>query len=273
MKRIKKIIKEEIKNFVNNIINESYKSVEESYYGQLITISFNIIHNYFDEEDKDYFITQFKLNSFETTNGNYRNVNEICDEFDIEYYFGTDIAQELIDCDNDITDDDIISDSYDENNERNVIYKEITLNILDSNNLTTNNINDINEYLKKYYGESFNYQTAFYLLTDGTMLSGGSNIVRDIDHHSLEGLLNKDLESIMQMGIIRLMPESPGFDLRKLPTEEQFNILKRWINFFSDKTIYIDFGNKVYGKYYKPHYQEIINDIYNYFLDDIKPVN
>lgn len=69
------------------------------------------------------------------------------------------------------------------------------------------------------------------------------------------------------------MPESPGFEIHRLPTYDQERCLSRFIKHYSDDTIYVDFGNGIYAAYKSPHSSDkILYDIEEYFTDGVKPL-
>ena len=80
-------------------------------------------------------------------------------------------------------------------------------------------------------------------------------------------------DEAIDMGIIRLMLESPGFEVHRLPSYEQEIKLSKFIQYFSNDTIYVDFGNGIYSTYTSPHhYSKILNDMEDYFTDGIQPL-
>ena len=132
---------------------------------------------------------------------------------------------------------------------------------------------------KRYFGITNNFKEVGYILLDGSMLNfssaknGGNR--RDFDHRQV-GEIGSDMLSFMKMGNIRM--QSNGFELRKMPTKQQFNTLIRFIHQNNDYII-IDFATEAAD--YAEHSVEypkgtninrIINDIINYYKNGIKPI-
>ena len=254
----------QIKKIKNKLINESYDS-EYGEYGELIDIKFNILVE--KAEDGETY-EEYRLIEFNTIKGEKFTPNEVCDYMDLCNYFGDDVAYEM--------------DSYKRDKENFV--KEYTDEYgyvvteyscyLTLNNMDDLRNGDVNDFLKKVYGTTEYFESAIWLLEDGTLLNGDEgNGYRTVDHNSIEGTLQMSCDDAMDMGIIRLMPESPGFEVHRLPSYEQENMLSKFIKHFSDETIYVDFGNGVYSTYKSPHhYSKILSDIEDYFTDGVKPL-
>lgn len=258
------ITEEQVKKIKNILINESYDS-EYGKYGELIDIKFDVL---VEKDDNGETYENYRIIEFNTIRGENFKPNEVCDYMDLCDYFGDDVAYEI--------------DSY-ERNEKNLVNQYVDddgYNVTEySGYLKLNDIDDlrngdVNDFLKKVYGTTEYFESAIWLLEDGTLLNGDEgNGYRTIDHNSIEGTLKISCDEAMDIGIIRLMPESPGFEIHRLPSYEQENMLSKFIKNFSDETIYVDFGNGVYSMYNSPHhYSKILSDIEDYFTEGIKPL-
>lgn len=130
---------------------------------------------------------------------------------------------------------------------------------------------------KKEFGLTSNFKEAGYLLPDGSLLDfsekrdGGTPGVRSLDHRNISRIDITMLE-FMAQGNIRIMAESPGFDLMTKPTAKQKTALRRYIseNIYRDD-FYIDLGipgvhSTEHLDYPKGTYVErILNDIDHYY--------
>lgn len=257
------ITESQLKNCTKKIINESN---EDSYgeYGMLIDIKFNIIVEKYNNGEV---YEEYKIIEFNTIKGEKFTPNEVCYYSDLCDYFGDDVAYEI--------------DEYEKSEKNHIKHYEEDDYYVDEyyGYLVLNNIDDlrngdVNDFLKKVYGTTDFFESAIWLLDDGTLLNGDEgNGYRTIDHTSIEGTLNMSCDEIMDNGIIRLMPESPGFEIHKDPTYEQELLLSKFIRHFQENDIYIDFGNGIYAIYSSPHhYSKIIYDINEYFNEGIKPL-
>lgn len=130
---------------------------------------------------------------------------------------------------------------------------------------------------KKTLGLTDNFNEAGYMLQDGSLLdfsgrSQGSNAYnqRTIDHREINEF-GYDMNEFIDLGNIRLQPESNGFELMKEPTEQQYNKLKEYIN-KSNGEVFIDiYKNGKMGLYDTADYKsgtptnKIISDLQYYF--------
>ena len=94
----------------------------------------------------------------------------------------------------------------------------------------------------KEFGTTDNINEAGYLLTDGILLDfsgkreGGEPNQRSYDHRQISGNIEElhggsaGMQEFMNMGNIRLLPESGGIDMVQPPTEKQVSILKNLID-------------------------------------------
>lgn len=130
---------------------------------------------------------------------------------------------------------------------------------------------------KKELGLTNNFKEAGYMLQDGSLLdfsgrSQGSNAYnqRTMDHREINQF-GYDMNEFIDLGNIRMQPESNGFELMKEPTEQQYKKLKEYID-KANGEVYIDiYKNGHMGTYdtadYKPgtSSSKIINDLQYYF--------
>ena len=146
---------------------------------------------------------------------------------------------------------------------------------------------------KKEFGITTDFREAGYITPDGELLdfSGKRNggplgkrsqdhreigeIYTDEQYHSAEnkypnmGTATAIMQDFIDMGNIRVMPETNGFDLTLEPTQAQYNTLREYIDNSSDD-IYVDI-NKHNGYYDSASYpagtssSKIINDLKTYF--------
>lgn len=111
---------------------------------------------------------------------------------------------------------------------------------------------DIFQKVIEYFGTTSDFRETGYILPDGTMLdfsdkrNGGIPGRRSLDHREIMVILNKPateaMISFMNRGCIRVMPESPGLDISVCPTEKQFDVIRRFANYFRG-AIYVDISN------------------------------
>lgn len=137
------------------------------------------------------------------------------------------------------------------------------------------------ERLKKHFGTTSNILESGFILTDGSILdlseknNGGSAGMRNADHRDINFIYpnkgnTESLIHFMNIGNIRLVPETKGIDLVTMPNELQFKILRQYINYFNGEII-LDISDKkginISSKEYKIHTSSsrIINDIKEYF--------
>lgn len=105
----------------------------------------------------------------------------------------------------------------------------------------------INEKAIKEFGLINDFKEAGYILTNGKLLDfsgkrdGGCSGVRYMDHREIESILESNytdaLIEFMNMGNIRLNPESQGLDISVLPTKEQEITLRNYFNYFKGEII------------------------------------
>lgn len=139
---------------------------------------------------------------------------------------------------------------------------------------------------KDYFGTTYFKRLAGYLNTDGTYLDFSGErfgnvgaTTRSQDHREIADIIDNAesgtdaMYQYMNEGNIRLMPEAPGVDIIKEPTERQYAQLKDYIDYFlyKEKVFYIDIsdsnGNNIksFEYSYPTKIDSIVEDIKNYF--------
>lgn len=133
----------------------------------------------------------------------------------------------------------------------------------------------------KHFGTTANFKEAGYLTVDGKLLDfsgkkfGGEPGYRSMDHRDISDMNDYNgpsMNEFMDMGNIRMKPESDGFELTQKPTPQQITVLKRFINSANGEVI-VDLG--LIGKHNSsPEYMEyprgtkadrVINDINRFY--------
>ena len=235
------------------IYNDNYGEIDEaySYYEPQYTNLRNI--SYFVSKDEDGDLV-YNITEFETfDDGTYSNAKMECDKEDLQYYFGNEVANDII-----------------QGKGKNY-GNYITLNYDNEESIDTANVEEVNDYAKKIYGTTTYFKHAGYLLVDGEMLNfggGGSYLdPRAIDHHNLN-INGVTLYDFLALGNIRITPEGPGFEFCKTPTREQIGTIKKFISEYGNKNGYflvdrVDAkGNQIWNKEYESYeYGDIISDI------------
>lgn len=147
---------------------------------------------------------------------------------------------------------------------------------------------DLKDKAKDYFGTTYFKKLAGYLNTDGTYLDFSGErfgnvgaTTRSQDHREIADIIDNAesgtdaMYQYMNEGNIRLMPEAPGIDIIKEPTEKQYAQLKDYIDYFlyKEKVFYIDIsdsnGNNIksFEYLYPTKIDSIVEDIKNYFKE------
>jgi hypothetical protein len=229
----------------NPEIDES-RTLSESYgepqYGNLLWIRYSY-KLATEDEDESYFVY-----SFETfDDGAYNNFNERCDEGDLRYYFGDDVAEQMI------------------NHEGQLEGYTKFLNFDESDSLDMTNVEQVEEYAKKRYGTTYNLKCAGYVLTDGSFLNFSQDgFSRTVDHHI--DINGAGLYDLMKLGWVRLSPEAPGFEVMKPLTPAQKQSLKDFLRNHCTSRAFVDVvdtsGHSIFNKEYKVYdFPMIFSDI------------
>lgn len=248
-------------------ILKEYREESECEYPKLMEIYYKaslIYDNDGDLDDIELFIYRF-----ETPDDFMFDFNQKANESDLEYFFGSQNSEKIM---NNIENGKKVNEYINDDGNK-VKEFECFLKLLDWNDFKSNDINTISDVSKKIFGTTQNFKVALFLLPDGEMLNGSQNgISRSIDHHQLESYTKIPLSELVDMGFIRLQPQSPGFELHKLPTFHQEQTLKQFVRVMGSQNFYVDYGNGVSATYFNPNPNVVIADIYRYFNDGIKPL-
>jgi GNAT superfamily N-acetyltransferase/proteasome lid subunit RPN8/RPN11 len=115
----------------------------------------------------------------------------------------------------------------------------------------------------KHFGTTANFKEAGYLTTSGKLLDfsgkrqGGQAGYRSMDHREISDMNDYEgpsMTEFMDMGNIRMQPESDGFELTQPPTKEQTAVLKRYID-RANGEVTVDLGY-IGNHNTSPHYME-----------------
>ena len=148
---------------------------------------------------------------------------------------------------------------------------------------------ETNQTAIDHFGETDSWEETGYLLTDGRMLDfsgkhdGAPGGYRTVDHRDIwdafepEGMRGFDaMMAFMNVGNIRIIPESQGIDIAVMPTDEQTEMLEDYIEYYGGE-INLDIddgkGNTVSSTYYPPNTTstKVLSDIRKYFSTGEKP--
>lgn len=143
----------------------------------------------------------------------------------------------------------------------------------------------------KLYGKAYSFNQSGYITPSGYLLdfSEGSGS-RVQDHRNIGYVLDElgidigeygtdiwknstswGMYAVMDMGFIRYVPESQSIDMHKMPTQEQFTILRQLIKQQNGK-INVEMNEDSYIEYEKGTPEDfIINGIKSYYNEGIKP--
>lgn len=163
---------------------------------------------------------------------------------------------------------------YNENYEKYKAQQEAINSLLMGNNTETRNSDQIVEEAEKHFGTTKNFRETAYIDINGKQIDfsgkheGGMPGSRSLDHRQINEI-DTDMQSFIDMGNIRVMPEGNGINLSIEPNEKQYNTLSRYIDSVNGE-LYIDI-NKTNTRYDSATYKEgtstkkILNDIQYYF--------
>lgn len=143
--------------------------------------------------------------------------NSSMDKKYIKEYFGTDIANEILNTVNNET-------------QRYISDRSVNEDIYDDEEF----VNEVVKQARKDYGTTTNYNEVGYIDLDGKMIdfsgkrNGGSSNYRGMDHREMnaDGVSWYDY---VKMGNIRMYPESGGFEIEKKPTPAQQKALLKFL--------------------------------------------
>lgn len=139
---------------------------------------------------------------------------------------------------------------------------------------------------KEHFGTTSNPKVAGYLNVDGSLLdfSWGQGY-RGTDHREIDQIMNdysgsEAMYHYMNLGNIRVKPETPGIEIIVEPTKEQYDMIDRLATYFvyRENNFYLDISDKDgYNvgsvEYNKGDIHNIVYDIQNYFKTGKLPVN
>lgn len=158
-------------------------------------------------------------------------------------------------------------------------------------------VEEYNSIAKQVFGTTYSFNACGYILTDGSLLDfsgykfgSGQRNYRQQDHRDIYLMgwdadgdtkyFDMDMTTFVNLGNIRLKATSPGFDLSKEPTKQQYSTLSLFIskyrNYEDDGYFFIDISNEngdiLYSIIYiKPVVSRVLQDLKNYFDKGIVP--
>ena len=144
-----------------------------------------------------------------------------------------------------------------------------TLEYVEDTPVDLTNPKEVNAAAKKYMRSVDHPAGQFrgFILTDGTVVDAGW------DHIACTRIPGvKSREHFVQLGNIRF--SNTGLEFAKYPTHEQLRMLRIYCEYHQNDTIYVDIVNEKIGRgdftYNGIDFQELVNDLYNYFTHGIK---
>lgn len=152
--------------------------------------------------------------------------------------------------------------------------QEAINSILMGNETNTRSTQDIVKEAEKHFGVTNNFKETAYIDTNGKQIDfsgkneGGPSGERTLDHRQINEI-DIDMESFINMGNIRILPEGGGINLKIEPNSKQYSKLREYIDSV-DGEIYIDI-DKTNNSYDNAEYvkgtpsSKIINDLKYYF--------
>ena len=152
--------------------------------------------------------------------------------------------------------------------------QEAINSILMGNETNTRSDQDIVKEAEKHFGVTTNFKETAYIDTNGKQIDfsgkheGGPSGERTLDHRQINEI-DIDMESFINMGNIRILPEGGGINLKIEPNSKQYSKLREYIDSV-DGEIYIDI-DKTNNSYDNAEYvkgtpsNKIINDLKYYF--------
>lgn len=128
-------------------------------------------------------------------------------------------------------------------------------------------------YAKHTYGTTEDFDSAGFILLNGELLDFGNydDIFRQA--HGALDLKGANFRDFINYGNIRVNPQSPGIELSKEPTNEQYEKISEMVRRYSDRGVfYVDVvgqsGNNIWNrKYTEQETQLVKTDLLNYFKD------
>lgn len=152
--------------------------------------------------------------------------------------------------------------------------QEAINSILIGNETDTRSTQDIAKEAEKHFGVTTNFKETAYIDTNGKQIDfsgkheGGPSGERTLDHRQINEI-DIDMESFINMGNIRILPEGGGINLKIEPNPKQYSKLREYIDSVNGE-VYIDI-DKANNSYDNAEYvkgtpsSKIINDLKYYF--------
>ena len=141
----------------------------------------------------------------------------------------------------------------------------------------------LEKVLVDHYGTTEDYGVAGFITPSGYLLdfSAGGSGSRGQDHRNISHFMDElgyntgdRTDAVMtaqKMGFIRFSPESNGFDMLDMPTQEQFQVLRQLIRQMNGSVI-LDLDTGVFIQYDAgTPVDKVIMDIKNYYTRGMKP--
>ena len=156
----------------------------------------------------------------------------------------------------------------------------------DPNNIEKWNIDEeidndrfLHIYAVNQFGTTDDFNSAGFILKTGELLDLGKYDEITRTSHGAFDVLGSKYRDFINGGNIRVNPESPGIELYRKPTDEQFEKISEMIRHYLDRGVfYVDCvggdGSNIWNKEYRgEETQNIISDLKSFFDKGKKPVD
>ena len=133
---------------------------------------------------------------------------------------------------------------YNEQYEKYKAQQEAINSLLMDNQTETRSIEQVAEEAEKHFGTTTNFKETAYIDVNGKQIDfsgkheGGPSGTRTLDHRQINEI-DIDMDSFINMGNIRVLPEGGGINLSIEPNPKQYSKLKEYIDSVNGE-IYID---------------------------------
>lgn len=133
---------------------------------------------------------------------------------------------------------------YNEQYEKYKAQQEAINSLLMDNQTETRSIEQVAEEAEKHFGTTTNFKETAYIDVNGKQIDfsgkheGGPSGTRTLDHRQINEI-DIDMDSFINMGNIRVLPEVGGINLSIEPNPKQYSKLKEYIDSVNGE-IYID---------------------------------
>lgn len=133
---------------------------------------------------------------------------------------------------------------YNEQYEKYKAQQEAINSLLMDNQTETRSIEQVAEEAEKHFGTTTNFKETAYIDVNGKQIDfsgkheGGPSGTRTLDHRQINEI-DIDMDSFINMGNIRVLPEGGGINLSIEPNPKQYGKLKEYIDSVNGE-IYID---------------------------------